>query len=271
MHIEYANQALSQTIAAAPDVYAIGVVLTPHATFRANGREVDGDTVFIVPPGVDFHLFSPPEASILACVINRDLFDAQYEVASDFPPWRAGASGALTFLKGSWLAERLRQDAYSSLRAVSGMMEETGLAADLAKAFVQSFAASLLLNWPSLFGQDRQHYPATFNRFRAIRDALQSDANVHAPFQHLEQELAISKRSIQYALANEVSLSVMGYQRHLRLHAVRRALRQGLHGGTTIGDLAAQHGFWNWSHFSQKYSQLFGELPSETHRSYLAR
>ena len=173
LHIECANQALSQIITGAPDVYAIGVVLTPHATFRVDGRDVDDRTVFIVPPGADFHLFSPPGASILACVIDRDLLDAQCAAACDMLPWHTTGSDALTFLEGPWLTERLRQDAYSGLRAVSEDTRGTGTTADLSVAFVQSFAASLLLNWSLLSGDGQQQSPPSFTRFRTIHAALQ--------------------------------------------------------------------------------------------------
>ncbi|MEM1148986.1 MAG: helix-turn-helix domain-containing protein [Pseudomonadota bacterium] len=69
----------------------------------------------------------------------------------------------------------------------------------------------------------------------------------------------------------EVSLEVTGYLRHRCLHAVRRALQHDAGQNSTIGDLAAQYGFWNWSYISQLYDQLFGELPSETRSATQSR
>jgi AraC family ethanolamine operon transcriptional activator len=49
---------------------------------------------------------------------------------------------------------------------------------------------------------------------------------------------------------------------HIR--AFRRDLMSSANAELSIGILAARHGMWHWSRFSQYYSLLFGELPSET-------
>ena len=74
-----------------------------------------------------------------------------------------------------------------------------------------------------------------------------------------------SPRSIQLAFAECIQTTPLRYFRAIRLHRARKALLAG--GGdrsATIGDIAAAHGFCNWSLFTQLYRRQFGEAPSET-------
>ena len=64
----------------------------------------------------------------------------------------------------------------------------------------------------------------------------------------------------------QMGLAPGTYERTLRLNTVRRALLSPNLRHQTIGDLAAEHGFWDWSRFSGSYKTLFGELPSQTRR-----
>jgi AraC family ethanolamine operon transcriptional activator len=50
----------------------------------------------------------------------------------------------------------------------------------------------------------------------------------------------------------------------MRLNRVRRDLKRGV--GTSVYDVAVQHGFWHFSQFSLDYKRHFSELPSETLR-----
>ena len=57
------------------------------------------------------------------------------------------------------------------------------------------------------------------------------------------------------------------YHRLLRLHAVRRSLRTNHQKERSIGDIAAEFGFLNWSYFGEQYRAAFGERPSDTRGS----
>lgn len=74
-----------------------------------------------------------------------------------------------------------------------------------------------------------------------------------------------SPRSIQLAFADHLQVPPRHYFRTVKLHRVRNALLNDPGDrSVTIGDIAAAHGFWNWSRFTQLYRQQFGETPSET-------
>ncbi|MFB6416975.1 MULTISPECIES: helix-turn-helix domain-containing protein [Bradyrhizobium] len=75
-----------------------------------------------------------------------------------------------------------------------------------------------------------------------------------------------SPRKLGYCFQEVLGTSPMHYWRAMRLNRVRRALKRAGGAGTSIYDIAVQHGFWHFSQFSLDYKRHFSELPSETLR-----
>jgi AraC family ethanolamine operon transcriptional activator len=73
-----------------------------------------------------------------------------------------------------------------------------------------------------------------------------------------------SPRKLGYCFQEVLGTSPMHYWRAMRLNRVRRDLKRGV--GTSVYDVAVQHGFWHFSQFSLDYKRHFSELPSETLR-----
>jgi AraC family ethanolamine operon transcriptional activator len=73
-----------------------------------------------------------------------------------------------------------------------------------------------------------------------------------------------SPRKLGYCFQDVLGTSPMHYWRAMRLNRVRRDLKRGV--GTSVYDVAVQHGFWHFSQFSLDYKRHFSELPSETLR-----
>jgi AraC family transcriptional regulator, ethanolamine operon transcriptional activator len=75
-----------------------------------------------------------------------------------------------------------------------------------------------------------------------------------------------SPRKLGYCFQEVLGTSPMHYWRAMRLNGVRRDLKRAGDAGTSVYDVAVQHGFWHFSQFSLDYKRHFSELPSETLR-----
>lgn len=80
------------------------------------------------------------------------------------------------------------------------------------------------------------------------------------------QRLHVSRRALQYSFQTIADTNPVDYLRSVRLNAVRRRLAMSSPAEVSIGDAAAQWGFYHLSHFASQYKALFGELPSQTLR-----
>lgn len=264
IHIEHANQALSQFISGAPDAFAVGVVLSSGSIFRTNGVPICNDRIFIVPPRVDFHLYSPRDATILAYVIDEDFFKEKLALVQRAVEWLATIEQGIFHIHSPAIASRLRHDAFNALKASQIPNPSSITPAQLGNAVIDSFFSALILEINNGIGEiGIEQRSRTFHHFSQTLDIMQCADFLKASDNDFYKKISMSRRSIQNAFAQEVGLGVSGYLRYKRLVAVRRDLRRNADCENTIGDIAAKNGFWNWSHFTKQYKQLFGELPSD--------
>lgn len=89
----------------------------------------------------------------------------------------------------------------------------------------------------------------------------------------LANTLGISRRHLQNCFQDAYGVNAGRILRVIRLNRVRTDFQQAiLHNKkVSIGDVAAEWGFWHWSRFSASYREMFGELPSETMRQLSGR
>jgi transcriptional regulator GlxA family with amidase domain len=81
------------------------------------------------------------------------------------------------------------------------------------------------------------------------------------------QRLHVSRRTVQNSFRSVAETTPLNYLRSVRLNGVRRTLMSTPASHLSIGDAAAQWGFYHLSHFAAEYQELFAELPSHTARA----
>lgn len=81
------------------------------------------------------------------------------------------------------------------------------------------------------------------------------------------QRLQVSRRTVQNSFRSVAETTPLNYLRSVRLNGVRRTLMSTRASHLSIGDAAAQWGFFHLSHFAAEYQELFAELPSHTPRA----
>lgn len=83
----------------------------------------------------------------------------------------------------------------------------------------------------------------------------------------LSARLRTSQRTIQKSFHAVTQTTPVDYLRSIRLNAVRRQLLSTSAPALSVGQAAANWGFFHLSHFATAYKCLFGELPSQTRRA----
>jgi AraC family ethanolamine operon transcriptional activator len=76
----------------------------------------------------------------------------------------------------------------------------------------------------------------------------------------------VSERTLQYAFRDRFGLTPAAFIKARRLAAVSAMLKRADAELATVGDIAAQFGFWHSGQFAADYKRAFGELPSDTLR-----
>ncbi len=103
------------------------------------------------------------------------------------------------------------------------------------------------------------------SRMRVLREVLAYvDQHLREPItlDELCRIAGTSERTLQYTFKQQLHMTPKQYLQHRRLQGVRRdLLRQPQR---SIGDVAAEWGFWHMGQFSADYKRSFGELPSVT-------
>lgn len=83
----------------------------------------------------------------------------------------------------------------------------------------------------------------------------------------LQRISGLSVRSLQYAFAKKYDCSPMEWVREQRLYIAHEQLKNATE-ATTVSQVSAGLGYFNFGNFARLYKQKFGELPSETLKNH---
>jgi len=106
----------------------------------------------------------------------------------------------------------------------------------------------------------RQH-ALIMRRFRRIVEES-PDQPFYIP--ELCKAIGVADRTLRIVCQEQLGMSPKRYLLLRRMHLARRALRDSGPTATTVTEIAAQYGFWQFGRFAGEYKSLFGELPSTT-------
>ncbi|MCP5088463.1 MAG: helix-turn-helix domain-containing protein [Rhodobacteraceae bacterium] len=266
IHMEYCNQALEQEVGGPLDHFSFGIVLNTDRQLRINGRPFGYQDLFLMTPGSHLHVFSPADCVVLAVTIRRRILLKQMALSAQVGDWISCLSGQVGFLRAQALAGRLRDDCISALESATRLEGEKDRAF-LGQALVSSVAAQLSLQWAGAdpaFGCAKER---AYTRFQHCRTQLAQGLVCFGDSAGLPDVLKASKRSVEQAFSENVSMGPLTYLRIVRLHEVRRELANPVNAHMSIGDIAAQYGFWDWSRFSGYFRRHFDMLPSQARRA----
>ncbi len=142
----------------------------------------------------------------------------------------------------------------------------------LTRPFVRTMLSGLIgqtLTACLLDGRLEQDLAAAGKR-RRIMARLEEigETHVHAPLTLAElcAALGVNARTLRLITHEYIGMGPTQYLRMHRLNRVRRALAVADPRRASIGDIAAEYGFWESGRFAAFYRATFGEAPMETLR-----
>lgn len=263
IYIEHLNQAIEAEITTTPTDLTIFIPLDESPSSAAFGLVGSLDSVHVMPPGGEFVVIAPPDSLFVLFAINRQALLNNAGLIPEVAEWllALGPQGAI--IRSAQLAGRLRMDLPSALESAVNS-ETPGKRTIIDQAVLFSIATALTMEWLRTRNQPVLRRTQTYERFHHAKHLLLNDVDIFSGH-HKERFAHLgSRRSIEQAFNDHVFMGPLAYARLVRLHNARRKLLAAERGNETIGDIAAQEGFWDPSRFAAHYRKQFGELPSAT-------
>jgi AraC family transcriptional regulator, ethanolamine operon transcriptional activator len=266
MFRELINQRVVQNGEAPRGKICFAVPLAVPGAARLQGREADECSFFVLRGGDEFMFHMPMGMDLLSITFDEDAFEQalaaaarpeEVEALLKQPVLRIPAAR----LSGSrWRLLALFEQALTS-NAPSHPEAERWLETTLMSELID------LLGAPECDKRQRHgSSPGSYIVDKSHQMTLGDRLNPPS-VADLCNRLRVSRRSVQNGFRSVTETTPVNYIRCVRLNGVRRELMGTRSADMSIGDAAAQWGFFHLSHFAADYQKLFGELPSMTRRA----
>lgn len=233
---------------------------------RANGGVMNRGDVFIGAPRSDFRLSCEEPHEWFSLFVPSEFLSEGSDQSLPGLPKNASAT---MLHAGQPLVDKLR-DRASGLNRSSAedarVMDHIASRVDLRDRFVATIRE--ILGCPPPASTVTAGRPAV-ERDIIIRSALSvldPTSDVAPSVDRLAQAADVSERTLRTVFGEVYGVPPARYIRLRRLHETRKALRQLGPEESSVTEIAARFGFWDFGRFAKEYRQVFGELPSETLR-----
>ncbi|SEO02759.1 helix-turn-helix domain-containing protein [Pseudomonas sp. NFACC39-1] len=262
---EQINQRVVQHGVAPRDKMCFAVPITVPGSTRMQGREVDDSSLFFLQGGEEFMFHMPMGMELLSITFEREWFEqalAQTPSAKEISqllrqPVIRGSSQRFAHARRQLLAVFSQALAHEELDSAGDPALEQAMLGELLQ----------LMTDPAC---DKHQRIASSTRSFIVEKChrLTTAQVLNVPsVDELCQRLHVSRRTVQNSFRSVAETTPLNYLRSVRLNGVRRTLMSTPASHLSIGDAAAQWGFYHLSHFAAEYQELFAELPSHTARA----
>ena len=248
--IERTNRVLHQQGAGPDDRVSAVVLLEAPGDTMSNGAGFGVEDVLLVGPGGSYD-----------AMVGSGTVPAVFSVSMDLSPalplrrLAARHRGQVRVVADEALSTGFRRTAAAVLRSWDASTQSV----DVPVEMVQWLTLDLLAAQAAPGGSSCRSIDL-FRRTKAIMaDCLHDQLSMS----ELAARAGASRRSVEQAFNQSVSLGPGRFRKLLRLNNARRLLEQGSH---TVTEAATDSGIFHLGRFSAAYFELFGELPSDTAR-----
>lgn len=129
------------------------------------------------------------------------------------------------------------------------------------RSIVECMAANVMSSLPP---DDTGRLPSARRLIRRIEEYLDQAGTRPVHVSEICTAFTVSRRTLHRAFQEVFGLGPVTFLRHKRLCTIHSILRESRPGSTTVAAVAMQQGFYELGRFSQYYSMMFGERPSQT-------
>lgn len=242
--------------------YAVGL-FHPGARARLNGNTVHTNTLLFYTPGLELDGHLQEGYGWTSLIIPATWIESILQAARnpDFLTSKAGCKNLLPDpgkLRALWVTT----DAIIASMLQPELSEK---GATILSLDVRNTLGAVLGDFDTptrkTVCRTMSHYRAAQRAERYMRERVSENLSID----DICVKLGFSRRYLEYAFADAFGTSPSRYFRVLRLHQVRRRLRNPA-SGTSVTSEAMRYGFTHLGLFSTQYRALFGESPSSTLR-----
>jgi AraC-like DNA-binding protein len=270
LFLEQINQRVVQNGVAPRGKMCFAVPINVPGSIRMQGREVDDSSLFFLHGGEEFMFHMPMGMELLSITFERELFEQALEqTASAKELNRLLRQPVIRVSPQRFARARQRLLALFSQALVYEDLDSTP---DREVALEQAMLGELLQLMTDPACDKHQRSPSSTRSFiveKCHRLTTAEMINVPSVIELCER-LQVSRRTLQNSFRSVAETTPLNYLRSVRLNGVRRLLMSTRACELSIGDAAAQWGFYHLSHFAAEYQELFAELPSHTARATIA-
>jgi AraC family transcriptional regulator, ethanolamine operon transcriptional activator len=221
------------------------------AAWRMNAEAITPESSCFIAGGEEFHAAMPAGCDII--FVEYDDPNAQPE-ASGTQPVSAVAAGWETYAVASWLLSLLMA------------FPEAGCDLHEMASFLPGMITDRLSYLRNLGRGPRQNASASqtdWAVFRLVRDHFDGAGRDPLSVADVCRQIDLPEQVVRQAFINTVGRGPGSWMRDQRLNGARRDLLDR-DNRASVSEVAVRWGFWHLGRFSRYYSDLFGELPSQT-------
>ena len=265
MLLESYNQLVDQWGAVNRQTYCILFLLNGKGRSGLGNLDVGLDDIIIIPPGASYDLISYPSTYYCALNFEKAYLDPYLAAINPNLTALAEFSTPSTILHNPRVAENLRSYVHNIMQ-MGGSTGGTAIQVnhlESQKWLAMNTAATLMSSWVGEYHKSASEYPDHRNIAYAARDVLRKTSHLNYTIELFSQSFGVSRRTLEKNFQECFGLCPSHYKRIIKLNKFQKALTQPCNFERSIGDIAADHGYWHLSRLAQQFKSHFGELPSQ--------
>lgn len=259
---ETTSRTLRQCGTLGAGTFTLGIPWNPGPAARCNGTLISGADTFLMSFDSEIEFFTPDDFEVRGLSASVPLLEA---IAEDLGlAWPHRRAHAMIGARASEAQVARLRSLLARVQDCPHLRAEIHAGSPAAHALEDMLlveALTLVTAGAPLAPPSARTRKRTVERACALMLAEGAEAMT---LLDVCRAVGVSPRNLAYSFRDELGVSPAHYWKVIRLNRARKDLLHAADSGTDIYSIAARHGFWHFSQFSQDYKRHFVERPSDT-------